>query len=572
MFFRFVTLRYVTSPENCKDMDTSIFPCYVVQGSVTVFSSQTSNNNLDDGDTAMVTNAIQQTIETGNLVDADNRILAVTWSGFDENDNGGAPPPTMNPLFNNPTAASPDNGSNEDDIDGETKGLMGFFTDLAWWVVALIVVFALLVVLLLAYNFCCGCCAFGRNSAAGVTVNPTSTTNAAIAQSMFPSSVPYRDSDDDDESRRSSISGSGSRSGSERKSTDSGESFGHDYHHNDNDEYDADVNVNVNDTTTTIHDANANPDDNDYRDDRDYQQQRERTYDPTTGEYFNHSNDQISETLMPDLDEPIEEERSEDALSSQGGLQKNNNNNNNYNQRVGGTQYTHTSYDRSRYADEYTGTTPPSSGDLTLLSKSGGSLNNNNATTGGNKYAAGYSGGATTTDEDFDDDQERDDGEGDGYEYDPQPGSYYTTATTAASQYDYNSDRMYGSGRQNDQVSFAGDNESYGDDRSEYETVEEEYEIEYTSHSDRHLSIHDGEHGLGVFEEELFDDEENVKPNSGTSAGSNSNRSNNGNAPLPFLAHNAQMQQGRQKNSFDTLRKKWESSKSSSNSNSQNTA
>jgi hypothetical protein len=62
-----------------------VFPCYVIQGRVTFFSETVLNPSSQ----AMVRNAIRDSVENGNLNDADNRILGVFWRDFDDSNNGG---------------------------------------------------------------------------------------------------------------------------------------------------------------------------------------------------------------------------------------------------------------------------------------------------------------------------------------------------------------------------------------------------------------------------------------------------------------------------------------------------
>lgn len=67
-----------------------VFPCYVVEGVVTVYSSSKLNAQSQE----QVRDAIRESIENGNLEGSDNRFLGVTWRGHvggggEGGDNGG---------------------------------------------------------------------------------------------------------------------------------------------------------------------------------------------------------------------------------------------------------------------------------------------------------------------------------------------------------------------------------------------------------------------------------------------------------------------------------------------------
>ena len=64
-----------------------VFPCYVIEGLVTVFSE----TKLNEAGIQNVQDAIRQSIENGNLENSDNRFLDVTWGAFETDetpDNG----------------------------------------------------------------------------------------------------------------------------------------------------------------------------------------------------------------------------------------------------------------------------------------------------------------------------------------------------------------------------------------------------------------------------------------------------------------------------------------------------
>jgi hypothetical protein len=73
----------------CIDVE-QVFPCYVIEGKVTVYASTV----LNSATRTQIQENIRKSIEMGNLASADNRFLDVTWRGF--NDQGGPPtaPPT----------------------------------------------------------------------------------------------------------------------------------------------------------------------------------------------------------------------------------------------------------------------------------------------------------------------------------------------------------------------------------------------------------------------------------------------------------------------------------------------
>lgn len=103
---------------------STVFPCFVIDGAVTVFSTE----KLDTSNRLQIENAIRNAIEE-NLNEADNRLLTVAFREFVE-----SPPPSEPP------------------IDGSS-----WFFDTAWWILMLIamaVVFVLVVLLICITRMC----------------------------------------------------------------------------------------------------------------------------------------------------------------------------------------------------------------------------------------------------------------------------------------------------------------------------------------------------------------------------------------------------------------------------------
>jgi hypothetical protein len=102
-----------------------VFPCFVIRGSVTTYSEQ----KTDEATLAKVRAAIQNAIETGDLDNADNRLLGITWRDLKEAPIPGEGGPTDSPG----TGGNPDDDPN---IDRASDGENGLET----WSIALIAV------------------------------------------------------------------------------------------------------------------------------------------------------------------------------------------------------------------------------------------------------------------------------------------------------------------------------------------------------------------------------------------------------------------------------------------------
>ncbi|KAL3904948.1 MAG: hypothetical protein SGILL_009872, partial [Bacillariaceae sp.] len=126
---------FSTRPRDVVDQDAEctnvepVFPCYVINGRVTVYSS----TKLDDETQDAVRSAIRESIENGNLADSDNRFLDVTWGMFVLTPGGGDGP--GGPGSPSPTPTPGPNGANDDDIDrADTTG--GGLEPWAWALIA----------------------------------------------------------------------------------------------------------------------------------------------------------------------------------------------------------------------------------------------------------------------------------------------------------------------------------------------------------------------------------------------------------------------------------------------------
>ncbi|KAL3903233.1 MAG: hypothetical protein SGARI_005468, partial [Bacillariaceae sp.] len=123
-----------------------VFPCYVISGRVTVFSSQA----LDEATQQVVRNAIMDSIENGNLADSDNRFLDVTWDMHQDTPGGGGGSPTGPPSGGDSPTEPPignPSGANDDDIDrADTTG-----NGLQPWAWALIGVGGLMLIVMIFF-------------------------------------------------------------------------------------------------------------------------------------------------------------------------------------------------------------------------------------------------------------------------------------------------------------------------------------------------------------------------------------------------------------------------------------
>jgi hypothetical protein len=440
------------------------FPCFVVEGILTIFSKTT----LDSIGRFQVENAIQQTVSKGNLFEADNRFLSLTWSGFIE-----SPPP---------------------DDDGKTGN---WIFDVEWWILVLIAL-GIVLVLVVVLVICLRLCRRRRERRRQPTRQPTPP--ARKQQFSQPNVTQYADQVGPANGARSSSNSS--------IATSENMYVG-----------------NVGD----VGDANVN-------------------------DYDYYSDDQINESMMPNIDEPIEEERQED-LDPESINDPN-------------AMYLSLSDDRYSYETIY-------------QSNQALGYNPDPNQFGNGGDGAEYidrSQNAPYDSEDQSRSLSRHNQEFrnlEGREMSDPDSPNLKTFSNARSPSNYSSDIHSNTSQQ---MSYNGDN-AINDDNSSYEDVEEDFEIEYASHSDRVAD----EPPTSSYEEVWVDENDNTASNSNhvnTSSNTNTNGNSNsdstfgsgsaspdsgdGGTPLPFLAHNAQLQQQQQlhqqgtKTSFDSLRKKWE--------------
>ncbi|KAG7349894.1 hypothetical protein IV203_012491 [Nitzschia inconspicua] len=124
-----------------------VFPCYVIEGVVTVYSISA----LTPQENELFRNSIQQSIENGNLENSDNRFLGVTWRGHGVGDesNGDGDGDNGDGSSNGGGSAGGDpNDSNEDIDRADTTG-----GGLEPWTYAIIAIGGVLVLTMLFFCF-----------------------------------------------------------------------------------------------------------------------------------------------------------------------------------------------------------------------------------------------------------------------------------------------------------------------------------------------------------------------------------------------------------------------------------
>ena len=487
---------------------TAMFPCYVIEGIVTIFSEK----NMDTTRRFQIENAIQQTIKNGNLVEADNQILSLTWSGFLE------PQPQPQPK----------------------PGMWAWLFEMAWWILALIVAGIILVLVLMLVV----CTRMYRRRQSQKQRKPAPSLSKRSPKSKPKPDVEQLLAPMDDSSSNSSSSSSSSS-------------------------------IATGDNLFFTNGGN----------------------DPKNTEYQYHSDDHINESLMPSIDEPIVEEGQEDLSSGrfdhettlsadryngvsyedriyqnnqQQSLGYNPNINRQYSNESGNQPESAESLDRTQNGSE-----------RPIISESSEEHSRSRHLSRHNKEFRELEESAPKS----------------------MASPRHLNSGTSTPASNYSSDIHSNTSRQ---MSYRDDEVVDEDDDSSYEDVEEEYEIEYASQSERmadedletmYESMYmDEEIAPESMYDEVFVDENdptfsnsnsNSNRSSNINSGSNGNRnssshantsysnSNNDstygsgsgsgssgskeeNTPLPFLAHNAQLQQQIHKTSFDTLRQKWE--------------
>ena len=121
------------STDTCPaDIGGDMFPCFVIDGAITVFST----DQLDSTQRFQVENGIRTTVQSGKLVISDPRFLAISFDDFV------APPPTEAPT--------PENES-------WWSTFLAWINDTAWWILLLIVLGIVLVLVVLPVALCCIC-------------------------------------------------------------------------------------------------------------------------------------------------------------------------------------------------------------------------------------------------------------------------------------------------------------------------------------------------------------------------------------------------------------------------------
>eukprot|EP00535_Pseudo-nitzschia_heimii_P004759 CAMPEP_0197182260 /NCGR_PEP_ID=MMETSP1423-20130617/6275_1 /TAXON_ID=476441 /ORGANISM="Pseudo-nitzschia heimii, Strain UNC1101" /LENGTH=1020 /DNA_ID=CAMNT_0042632655 /DNA_START=253 /DNA_END=3316 /DNA_ORIENTATION=+ len=225
------------------------FPCFLVQGSLTVFST----SKLDTTAIFQLENGITLIVD-GNLNEADNRLLKISFKEFDE----GGPIDVTN--------------------IGDSKPKNWFF-DTAWWILVLIALGGVFVLVLLLV--CCSRCFRRRRMRQPRPKQPAQRPNGA----QVAAEKGQKNSSD---SQKRSSSGRSSSSSS-RKKKRSGSS-------------DSNSSISTNESERRGGSAGSIPGSSiGVMDD-----------DPNKSEYHFQSADQINQSLIPDRAEPIVEERMED--------------------------------------------------------------------------------------------------------------------------------------------------------------------------------------------------------------------------------------------------------------------
>jgi len=500
----------VDEDATCGGAVTAMFPCFVIEGIVTIFSEK----NLDAARRFQIENAIQETIKNGNLVEADNQILSLTWSGFLE------PQPQPEPE----------------------AGMWAWIFEMAWWILALIVT-GIILVLVLMLVVCTRMYRRWQSQKQTKPALPLSKRSPKPKIDVEQLLAPMDDS--------SSSSSSSSNSSSSSIATGDNLFFA------------------VGGTNGPV-------------------------TDPKNTDYQYHSDDHINESLMPNIDEPIVEEGQEDLSSGRfdqettlptdrynGVSYEDRIYQNNQQQSMGynpnlNRQYSNESLDRTQNGSE-----------RPIISESSEEHSRSRHLSRHNKEFRELEGRAPNSM--------------------ASPRHLNSGASTPASNYssDIHSNPSGHMTYRDEEVVDEDDDSSYED----VEEEEEEYEIEYASQAERMA-----DEATDTMYESMYMDEEIISPesmyeevwvdeNDPTSSNSNSNRSSNintnsnsysngnssnnantsysnsnndstygsgsgsgsgssgskeENTPLPFLAHNAQLQQQVHKTSFDSLRQKWE--------------
>jgi hypothetical protein len=492
----------------CDGAVTAMFPCYVIEGIVTIFSEK----NMDTTRRFQIENAIQQTIKNGNLVEADNQILSLTWSGFLDPQPQPQPKPSM----------------------------WAWLFEMAWWILALIVAGIILVLVLMLVV----CTRMYRRRQSQKQRKPAPPLSKRSPKSKPKPDVEQLLAPMDDSSSNSNSSSSSSSSS-----------------------------IATGDNLFFTNGGN----------------------DPKNTDYQYHSDDHINESLMPNIDEPIAEEGQEDLSSGrfdhETTLSADRYNGVSYEDRIyQNNQQQSLGYNPNinrQYSNE-SGIQPESAKSLDrtqngserpIISESSEEHSRSRHLSRHNKEFRELEESAPKS----------------------MASPRHLNSGTSTPASNYSSDIHSNTSRQ---MSYRDDEVVDEDDDSSYEDIEEEYEIEYASQSERmddevletmYESMYmDEEIAPESMYDEVFVDENdptfsnsnsNSNRSSNINSGSNGNRnssshantsysnSNNDstygsgsgssgskeeNTPLPFLAHNAQLQQQIHKTSFDTLRQKWE--------------